>query len=168
MGQLFKAVVLICILFPFAAGCGNNCGTPGKSSTGFGPGRVSNYTFSECRTRMIIPEEWNKNVVIRRMPVKREDDFLAEYDIIFKRFTGKEDAFLGAIFIFSLDQWDAFPEEWKGAYTRLTEIDGELYVYKSNQSNPYDPDSRLGREYESHLISMPEAPEKIVIEKIKR
>ncbi len=125
------------------------------------------FIFDGFNTQMTLPEAWHSGVLLKKNADQLSDNCSAEYIVTFTGSDGKKNEYLGSISIFSSSEWAAVPVEWKGIYVKIAEIDGNLYCYKSNQSNPFAEASVAGQEYDSHFISMDKAQTLIVIKKSK-
>jgi hypothetical protein len=125
---------------------------------------VAYFEFKGFDTRMPLPEVWQNNVSIEKTE-KPNADCLAEYEIFYDNKEKNIHSPLGAIYIFSENQWKSVPENEKGIYVQVGNINNNIYTYVSVQSNPFDPQSENGKAFESHVIFMNRATHFITIEK---
>lgn len=122
------------------------------------------FRFKDFHTRMAIPKAWQEGAAIQKEP-SNDDGASAEYKITFTGQYQKENQYLGSIYVFTPAQWEAVEADQKGMYALLGETEGNQYVYKSTQSNPYGSETDAGKEFDAHVILMPNAKSLIRIEK---
>lgn len=97
-----------------------------------GPMDVPYLVFNEFDARMVIPEKWMDDCIFTKGTTDNCDDCTAEYTATY----GSNNDFLGAIDVFTTAQWSAIPNDNKGIYVNIADVNGYVYGYSSKRNFP--------------------------------